>query len=92
MIIRTDTLLNHAWGEDGSPPSYQENGESAAKPFHGCTKFHHQHGVSSLYNNTNQQEEYIYQGSCLGNQGRSPFVDEDSEALNEKGRDNLKDL
>ena len=58
MISRTGTLLNHAWGEDGSPPSYQENGEASAKPFHGWTKSHDQDGVSSFYNNTNQKEEY----------------------------------
>ena len=62
MINRTGSLLNYAWGEDGSPPSYQEYDEERA---------------SSLYIDTNQQEKYI---------------DEETEALNEKGRDDLKDL
>ena len=94
MINRTGTLFNYAWGEDGLPPSYQEYGEASAKPFgvprtesvHGWTKSHEQDS------NACQQEEYIDQGSCLRNQGWSPFVDEDREALNEKGRDDLKDL
>ena len=62
MVKRTGTLLNYAWGEDGLQASYQE-----------CD----QDGASSLYNNTNQQEEQ---------------VDEENEALNEKGRDDIKDL
>ena len=86
MINRTGTLFNYAWGEDGLPPSYQEHGEASAKLFHGWTKSYEQDS------NASQQEEYIDQGICLRNQGRSPFVDEDSEALNEKGRDDLKDL
>ena len=84
MINRSSTLLNYAWGEDGSQPSYQEYGEASAKPFHGRTKSHDHVRASSLYSNTNQQEEYIDQASC--------FVDEETEALNEKGRDDLKDL
>ena len=44
MINRTGTILNYAWGDDGLPPSHQENDENRA---------------SSLYSNTNQQEEYI---------------------------------
>ena len=62
MVNRTGTLFNYGCGEDGLQPSYQE---------------YDQDGASSLYNNTNQQEEYI---------------DEENEALNEKGRDDLKDL
>ena len=42
--------------------------------------------------NARQQEEYIDQGSCLVNLGRSPFEHEDRKALNEKGRDDLKAL
>ena len=61
MINRTGTLLNYAWGEDGSTPSHQ---------------VYEQDRASSFYSNTNQQEEYIDQGSC--------FVDEETEALNEK--------
>ena len=62
LINRTGTLLNYAWGEVGSPSSNQEYDEERA---------------SSLYSNTNQQEEYF---------------DEETEALNKKGRDDLKDL
>ena len=48
-----------------------------AKPFHGWTKSHEQDSASSLYSNTQQLEEYI---------------DEETEALNKKGEDDLKDL
>ena len=62
MINRMGALLNYAYGEDGSPPSYQE---------------YEQDRASSPYINTRQLEEYI---------------DEETENLNEKGRDDLKDL
>ena len=44
MINGTGSLRNYAWGEDGSPPSYQE---------------YEQDRASSLYSNTLQQKEYI---------------------------------
>ena len=62
MINTTDALLNYAYGEDWSPPSYQE---------------YEQDRASIPCFNTSQLEEYI---------------DEETEALNEKGRDHLKDL
>ena len=62
MINGTGILLNYAWGEDGSPPSYQE---------------YEQDRASSPYSNTRQLEEY---------------TDEETEALNKKGRDCLNDL
>ena len=78
MLTRTGSLFNYAWGENGLPtmlrhgtsfilrhelpPSYQE---------------YEQDRASSLYSNSNQQEEYI---------------DEDTEALNKKARYDLNDL
>ena len=62
MINRMGALLNYAYGEDGSPPSYQE---------------YEHYGASLPYSNTHQLKEYI---------------DEETEALNKKGGDDLKNL
>ena len=56
------TFLNYTWGENGSPPSYQE---------------YEQDRAFSTYINSCQLEEYI---------------NEATEALNEKGRDDLNGL
>ena len=61
MINRTGALFNYAWGEDGSPPSYQECEQDRA---------------SFLYSNTNQQEEYIdEEAEALNKKGRDVLKD-----------------
>ena len=60
--------------------AWGEDGEAWSKT-HGPRPSYQEYDEAS---NINQQEKYIDQGSC--------FIDEETEALNKKGRDDLNDL
>ena len=79
LTKRTGSLLNTDYGEDlDRELDHQRKYEQ---------KYH-----ESLSLLGSIQEEYIDQGSCLGNQGWSPFVEDETKTLNRKGITVLSDL
>ena len=78
MINRTGTFLNFAYGEDGDSLVY--NHESSSPSYHA----YEQDRASSVFSKTRSvTRQQIIQVE---------YIDEDTEALNKKGRDDLKDF
>ena len=94
LINRAGILMNMGYGTPSiSETTSQMLGNQDRRSFHsGKDLDHEQKHHESLSVLGGIQEEYIDQGSCLGNQGWSPFVDEETKTLGRKGITVLSDL
>ena len=78
VIKRTGSLLNFAYGEDRTSPVYNHN--SSPPLYHE----YEQDIDFSLYSNTRSETRQLHM--------QEGYIDEETEALNKNGRDDLNDL